>query len=377
LKSNYANLDLLRSLAVLSVVASHLWRTLVDFHVCAEWSWLTETLHNLSGCGVMFFFVHTCLVLMLSMHRAPAAHLARSFLIRRAFRIYPLCWVTILLVLLTGLTDRSENNSHTLGWTGIAANFALLQNLLKQHGEASVLGPLWSLPWEVQMYLVLPFCYLLLRRSSRMGTVLTMWLAATLLAVTTTQPHFAHWHMHGAIFPPMFISGMVAYKLLERQSDHPRRAHPAWIWPLAVLALFAIPALQKGDKWSETPYGAVLGACVTLLLGLAIPRFAQLRTAWIVNPSHQIAKYSYGVYLLHVPAMYFVFRYLPGLPTAAKIMLCLVLTALIALLSFHTIEDPLIRLGKRLTCPAPVRANAISAAIRQDVNPVELPAVAD
>jgi len=375
MKSNYANLDLLRSLAVLSVVASHLWRTLVDFHAFAEWPWLTETLHNLSGCGVMFFFVHTCLVLMLSMHRAPAAHWSRSFLIRRAFRIYPLCWVTILLVLLTGLTDRPENNPNALGWVGIAANFALVQNLLKQHGEASVLGPLWSLPWVVQMYLVLPFCYLLLRRSNQLWMVFGMWLGATLLAVTTTQPRFDHWHMHGAVFPPMFVAGMAAYKLLDRQSVQPySRKFPAWLWPFAVLALFAIPALQKGDKWSETPYGAVLGACVTLSLGLAIPRFAELRTVWIVSTSHQIAKYSYGVYLLHVSAMYFVFRYLPGLPTTVKVVFCLALTAESAALSFHTIEDPLIRLGKRLTQPSPAQAvpTAVSA-----VSVQEIPAIAD
>jgi peptidoglycan/LPS O-acetylase OafA/YrhL len=63
----------------------------------------------------MFFFVHTCLVLMLSMHRTPATHRPRNFFIRRAFRIYPLCWATILLALTTGLTDQPEAAFHPIG----------------------------------------------------------------------------------------------------------------------------------------------------------------------------------------------------------------------------------------------------------------------
>jgi peptidoglycan/LPS O-acetylase OafA/YrhL len=356
MKSNYTNLDLLRSLAVLSVVASHLWRTAVEFHLYAENQTLTRVLHNLSGSGVMFFFVHTCLVLMLSLRRAPAAHRTRSFLIRRAFRIYPLCWAAIGLVLATGWSDRPENNPHSLGWGGIAANFLLMQNMLKQHGECSVLGPLWSLPWEVQMYLLLPLFFTILHRSRRLATVFWIWLGATFLAVVATQPRFDHWHLHGAIFPPMFISGMAAYKLLERREEPalggvPFPRWPAWLWPGAILALFAIPALQSTDHWSETPYGAVLGACVCMALGLAIPAFAELRAGWLAAACHQVARYSYGIYLLHVPAMVAVFRYAQPLPVALKAALALALTALASLVSFYLVEDPLIRLGKRLTQP--------------------------
>lgn len=352
MKNNYTNLDLLRSLAVLSVVVLHLWFACVEFHICADNPGVTSLLHNLSFTGVMFFFVHTCLVLMLSMHRAPATHRGRSFLIRRAFRIYPLCWTTILLVLATGLSDVPSGNYHALGGAGITANLFLVQNMIP--GHPSAIGPLWSLPWEVQMYLVLPLFFAILRRFNRLHVVFALWLGATLLAIVGTQPLVPQsLHLRVTVFPPMFIAGMVAYKLLQaRQAGW--KVFPAWAWPPFVMCLFALQDYLVGEHSIESPYGAGVDASICLLLGLGVPAFAELRAGWIVHPAQQIAKYSYSIYLLHVPALMFVFRFLPRLPFGLKLALFLVLTALLSLVSFHIIEDPLIRLGKRLTQGAQV-----------------------
>jgi peptidoglycan/LPS O-acetylase OafA/YrhL len=47
--------------------------------------------------------------------------------------------------------------------------------------------------------------------------------------------------------------------------------------------------------------------------------------------------------------MIFVLSYLTGLPSALKVVASLVLTGLLSFVSFHAIEDPLIRLGKHAT----------------------------
>lgn len=347
MKPNFTNLDLLRTLAVLSVVVQHLWHQCVNFGLCAYDPAINRFLGNLSFTGVMFFFVHTSLVLMLSMRRAPSTHRGTSFLIRRAFRIYPLCWATIFLALATGLTDKSGGNLHALGFCGVAVNLLLVQNMIRRF--PSVVGPLWSLPWEVQMYLVLPVFFAVLRRFDRLFVVFLLWLVAALLAVAATQPAMPRM-FHAAIFPPMFISGMVAYRLLERREvGSVRHAFPAWSWPFFILALFAAQSLLKGDPPFETPIGSLVNACICLTLGMAIPAFGELKAKWIVITTHQIAKYSYGIYLLHVPALIFVMRYLHGLSLGAKIFTFLFLTLLLSFVSFHFIEDPLIALGKRLT----------------------------
>lgn len=365
MKANYSNLDLLRSFAVLSVVAMHLYHLGAAFHLFPFDPRADQILHNLSFTGVMFFFVHTCLVLMLSMHRAPAAHLGRNFLIRRAFRIYPLCCAAILLALSTGLSDISGEKLHELGAAGVLANVFLVQNMLRRFD--SVIGPLWSLPWEVQMYLLLPLLFLLLKRFDRVFVVFSMWLGAALLAVAFTQPVLPRM-FHAAIFPPMFISGMVAYKLLERRTEAPLRPlFSAWAWPFFILGLFALEGLLVGKHSSESPHGAAVNACVCLSLAVAIPAFGELRSEWIAAPARQIAKYSYGVYLLHVPALVFVLRYLPSLPLALKVTVFFALTALLSFVSFHAIEDPCIRLGKRLTRAVPASRQFLPAEPQEQV----------
>lgn len=347
MKTNYLNLDLLRSFAVLSVVAQHVWHQCVNFQLCAYDPATNQRLHNLSFTGVMFFFVHTCLVLMLSLDRAPSQHRSGSFLIRRAFRIYPLCWATIMLALATGLTDQAGGNFRDLGWHGVAANLLLVQNMTR--GFPSIVGPLWSLPWEVQMYLVLPVFFVFLRRFQSLVAVLALWTMAALLTVAATQPSLPRM-FHGAIFPPMFIGGMVAYRLLAlRKPESSRHAFPAWTWPFCILGLFAVEGYLVGYHSTESPIGSFANAAICLALAIAIPAFSELSAKWVVLPAQQIAKYSYGIYLLHVPALIFVLRSLTGLPLAVKLVAFLALTASLSFVSFHIIENPLIRLGKRLT----------------------------
>ena len=351
MKSNYTNLDLLRSLAVLSVVAAHLWHGCVDYHLLPYSDVTNQFLHNLSFTGVMFFFVHTCLVLMLSLHRSPEKNSVRNFYIRRAFRIYPLSWAAILLALTTGLTDAPMNAIHAAGVKGILANLFLVQNVVRS--VPSILGPLWSLPWEVQMYLLLPLFYFALRRFERFLPSFWFWLGATALALICTSQTLPR-AFHAAVFPPMFIGGMVAYQLLYRQSEAAQRGFgarriAAGLWPFFILALFAVQGILMGWHSFESQIGTLIDSCICLALALAIPSFHELHARWFVRPAEQIAKYSYGIYLLHVPALEIVFRAAPSLPLALKCLLFIVVTAVLSFAAYHFIEHPLIQFGKQLT----------------------------
>ena len=84
-----ANLDLLRSFAVGFVVLSHV-PYFADIKRPAGYS-----LDALGHVGVAIFFVHTTLVLMMSLDRNGSA--MGPFLVRRLFRIYPLSIAVVLL----------------------------------------------------------------------------------------------------------------------------------------------------------------------------------------------------------------------------------------------------------------------------------------
>jgi peptidoglycan/LPS O-acetylase OafA/YrhL len=159
------NLDVLRACAVLGVLANHLDVAVNDPSMTRQWiaNWLGRA-------GVLAFFVHTSLVLMSSLERQSGG--AVAFYIRRALRIYPLAMFAVLAVRLFHITPwipQIGRQAHfTLAsWKAVGANMLLVQNLV---GVRDITSVLWTLPIEVQMYLVLPACYVLATRG--VGTVL-------------------------------------------------------------------------------------------------------------------------------------------------------------------------------------------------------------
>ena len=207
-RHNSPNLDILRAIAVLTVVVDHLiptfgFRGYVIPHTVSE-----LTLH-IGQSGVLAFFVHTSLVLMYSLERIPApSHWAQAwrFYVRRAFRIYPLAIVCVIGVVALGWPEASWKPYHPVTWQEVAANLMLVQNLWTGH---SVLTPLWSLPYEVEMYLVLPVAYLIARRRDGLQWMLTLVVASTLAGYAFGK--LKHGHMNLAAYVPCFLAGVACY----------------------------------------------------------------------------------------------------------------------------------------------------------------------
>ena len=160
------NLDLLRAVAVLSVLASHM-AAAAGLRIAGFGG------PDSSGqIGVACFFVHTSLVLMGSLERHSSAHPVRDFYFRRAFRIYP------------ALRRRDlpcAGDAPAKPDAGDARNDARLRAAEREHGAEQpgarprisrggriFLAVLWTLPIEVQMYLTLPACFLVARRNGRL-----------------------------------------------------------------------------------------------------------------------------------------------------------------------------------------------------------------
>ena len=150
-----ANLDLLRGSAVLMVLFDHLCR-----HFYLDHAWGIAVV-DIGMFGVLLFFVHTSLVLMNSMQRSGLSgiELLKRFYTRRFFRVYPLSVFAVLAAVALHL--HADGRGLAFGLRPrpleVASNLLLTQNLTYSD---SIIGPLWSLPIEVQMYIVLPFLFL-------------------------------------------------------------------------------------------------------------------------------------------------------------------------------------------------------------------------
>ena len=219
------NLDLLRAIAVMAVFFDHLCSAMHN-----------RSLGSLGRFGVVLFFVHTSFVLMSSLHRLDqqnvnAWSLSLAFWIRRFFRIYPLSVLCILLVPIFHIPSDPGLIYLWIGIKGFLSNLALTQNLTYSN---DILSPLWSLPLEVQMYLMLPFAYFVIRGKQRFRS-LALWCLSLILALTV--PLISQ-RLNVFLYAPCFTSGIVAFDLMRCQRWNWKL--PAWLWPIGILVTIAL-----------------------------------------------------------------------------------------------------------------------------------------
>ncbi len=320
----------MRAVAVLLVVVTHVRTYMHRQIVPAQSIWF------LGMIGVFIFFTHTTLVLMWSLERDP--HTLR-FYVRRAFRLYPL-WIVVLgLSLAVRLPTAPYYAPRFLflmpGRGELLANVLLIMNLTGP--GVRVIGASWSLPVEVQMYVVLPFLFFFMR--SNKGVFALLLLDA--LAIATAHATLPSISSELLFCSPLFIPGAIAYQLYRRK---PVPRLPGWSFPLWLGLLIA--AVNWWASRTESSFRS--GWIFALLLGCSLPLFRPMENSLVKRTAHELAKYSYGFYLCHFAAIAVGLHYMSGYPAVLRIAAFLVVLVGLSVALYHAVEQPMIRLGSRL-----------------------------
>lgn len=319
---NSANLDVLRATAVVLVAV---------FHVLLYFGY---EYRNVGEFGVLLFFVHTTLVLMFSLERQQATWADKSrfwtFMVRRCFRIYPLSILVVSLSYVFHAPTASVVPHGMLApvqtWQSFVADIALVQNVFTGVSQP---GPLWSLPFEMQMYLVIPACFLLATKFRLRGAV-ALWLVV--LAAGVIKPYFL------LAFAPCFIPGVVAYCLWNRIRL------PWQLWPPTLAIIICAYSLLAKHTF-EGPRLTEWVACGAV--AFTVPLFAEMPDSFVRSIAHLIAKYSFGIYLFHMACIWILFDIIKALLPFQIAGFVLLLSAL-SFAAYRYIEAPFIRLGQSL-----------------------------
>ena len=319
----------MRSIAVTLVLIDHTSYVLgYPFIGTWETAWL-------GIFGVSVFFVHTSLVLMWSLERQP--HVL-NFYIRRAFRIYPLAMAAIFIALAFNIPvsplPADTFAHHHFDFKTILANLLLIQNF---HGP-DVEGVMWTLSIEVQMYVGLPVLFFYADKLRRLWPLITLWLLAA--ATTSFLTHTKGNTLLTVI--PDFLPGVMAFVAFGKL----RPRLPSWTFVPFLVALLAIFERAPGPRavWP-----------LMLTLGLALPLFRQITNRFTVRASHLVAKYSYGIYLAHPFGIVLGFKVLARQSATVRVGSELLFTAAAAILAYHLLEEPMIRIGSRIAHANDVR----------------------
>ena len=192
------------------------------------------------------------------------------------------------------------------------------------------------------MCLLLPWIFLFLRPARSIWRMVILYMASVGLALMALYSGGIGTLLRAI---PLFLAGVLAYHIQRKKVSR----LPAFLWPPLIAAL-TIVFLEQNQLGLLK--GALAQECgvyaMGLILGLLIPRFAQISNRWLVTTSHTIAKYSYGIFLTHFFAIWLAMDEMSHLPKVYRLGTLIVLGAGLPVLFYHGLEEPMTAFGKRL-----------------------------
>ena len=379
-------LDGIRGLAILLVMAGHLW-------VIPATTSLDRGVGMAVGLGWfgvdLFFVLSGFLITGILLDARSTPNYFRNFYARRILRIFPLYYLvlTVTLVALPRLVSPEQlvhlgrlAGDEAYYWTYLS-NFAIADAGQPRH---RVLDVTWSLAIEEQFYLIWPLviAYLLRRHLLILGLVLLALSPITRVALSVWSDYTS---FSIYVLTPCRLDGLAAGAIIavlareERGLDRFRGVARAIVFLLLPL-IVGIPVIEElltgrsptgigfGAVFTTAGYsllalffGAVLVLAVTADARSTLSAFFRSRLLIVFG------KYSYGLYLVHLPVRTVIRDHLFGpayreprfrFPTVlgsemfgqlAFYVLAASGSLVVAWTIFHLYEAPFLRLKRRFT----------------------------
>ncbi|AHG47169.1 acyltransferase [Rhizobium leguminosarum bv. trifolii CB782] len=387
-----AGADFLRATACLLVLAHHLTLRL-DMRRIPDELGPAANILRFGNFGVAIFFVLSGFLLAHPFWRALDAGgnmpSLGHYTIRRAARIAPGFWVAATVSFALSLTLLALPLTPELTLRYVSGLMFMSQWHWRTLFPVEADGPLWSIPFEVTSYVLLPICFLLLFRLPLLrrhpllarvawlcviaGVLLVHLLILTVFPLDDIGRGWDYGLQGGAKewmprFNPIgFFSIFALGAFAAGVEVMLRRRSTFWFDAAALLALavagyrlaISLGGTPEAYGWLGMPYGfpvfplAIATALVSLCHSQHLGRL--LDNA----PVRYIARISFGIYIWQEIILISIQRLDPGsfgVSTENVVTgwlqscgLAATLVLLVASLSYHLLERPAIDLGNRLT----------------------------
>ena len=348
-------LDGLRGVAILLVMLHH--QTLLPG------SGVWTTVADLGWAGVDLFFVLSgFLITGILFDARGAPNCLRNFYVRRVLRIFPVYYALLLFafVVLPRLPLSDAHAAKVAALDGTEWWYWLyLQNVAMVRAGGfphAVLGVTWSLAIEEQFYLLWPFLVLGLPRRALMKVCLALVVAAPVVRCALAFGG-AGW-LPAYVLTPCRIDALafgawIALAARGRSGLDPLKPW-AWLWiGVGVTGTVAVSAASGGTSFKRfglftfgfTFLALAFGGWLLLAATTARPRALAGRVL------KTFGKYSYALYLFHMPCRVVVkehlFRPIGPLTQIAFYAAATALPLAIAWVSWRVLERPFLRLKDR------------------------------
>lgn len=355
----YTNLDVLRFFAFLLVFVSHL--------PIVSHSGLINFIFNQAGViGVQLFFIISGFLitgLLLNERQETKEISLKKFYLRRVFRIFPLYFFSLLVILaiVLILDQPVVNFSNFFGYYfTFLGNFDRIFNGFETVHYFLGAGVLWSIAVEEQFYLFIP---ILLSKLRKQRTIL--WVLSSIYVLTLCYKFYvirtfsdSELAFRTLSFSPLSVFDAITFGcLLGVISIHFKSPLERIVkripWFGIIFAVLAVFGLIIVDFYQENSYisAIIVRQAITVLFTLIIalvcfhPRLKVVSMNKGVQWLNQLGKISFGLYIYHDLTIMFFDHYTDHL--ALIITASMASTIVISWASFNFLEQPFLRYKKR------------------------------
>ena len=240
----------------------------------------------------------------------------RRFFTRRFRRILPPYYFSLVFTLFfIYVIFRTPGGSHfdsamTVRPSDFISHLFLLQNAW---GAGRISYVYWSIATEFQIYFLFPLLLLALRRFGNTAATLGTLGVGYALCYALRDTRFAHMSVQ---YVGLFTLGMAAASVAfspEPQLQNFRERFPFGITAAICAVTIACLAYALGWQHSIEQYpfydlpGGVLAACLLITASLSPRSLANRVCSW--RPLAWAGTFSYSLYLIHVPIIVFLLRF--------------------------------------------------------------------
>lgn len=335
------NFDLLRIFAASQVLVLHAFYRLD----VAEPIWV----HPLDMFpGVPIFFIISGILVSASLEKAPSLPL---YFRNRFLRIFPGLWVCVAITaIVTAAFGFSTASPSGIVWfVAQLAGLIYTPAFLHQFGVGTYNGNLWTIPVELQFYVVIPIVYWIGSRLKATTAAILIALVAFVAladAVHYIFPNMGYEEEPQAgkllryTFVPhfyMFLFGVALRRL--RIYERPWIAGRLWIWlPLYVAEQYGVSALGIARVPEVLIVSSLMLGVVALSAAYTLPELAE-RTL----RGNDI---SYGVYMYHGLVINVLVQLAWPLGNWWVTPVVILVSVLLGYASWRLVESPALRWGK-------------------------------
>ncbi len=340
-----AGFDGIRGLAVLLVLLSHthVLAALNNAGLVADS--VVPMLRGTTGV-VAFFILSGFLItfLLIREQQEQGGVSIRNFWARRALRIFPVYFLCLIPLALASLHWNTGIDRESFLYA-----FTYLYNFIPKAHYSTTLGHTWSLAVEEHFYLIWPFVFVALfaRAPKLLALLLALAIAASHAAqiVLLAQPELTETYFVGrwSFLAGWHIGlGCLLALLLRAGSPRWQRLLGSRAALLLGLALFASSLLPEAPDRYLRPYG--MGLCVAWVY---LNQSSLLTRVLEFRPLAYLGTISYGVYMYQGIFLGTGPYRAPDVVWPPPQPLGLAMLCIVAPLSFHFLEKPILALKER------------------------------